>query len=130
MTFIHLLYLWWDMKIPDLVITSKDKYTIHSKQCGRNKLYTSYMPRKIILGVELIYMHMNKIQASGLKSAVVKCCVSMLDVELEITVVAHDCPRPSMPWPANLGFCYRESSIGKGKVFNRFFCIVNKQQIM
>lgn len=56
-----------------------DKYIIHSKQCGRNKLYASYTPRKIILGVELIYMHMNKIQTWGLKSAVVKWCVSMLD---------------------------------------------------
>lgn len=56
-----------------------DKYIIHSKQCGRNKIYTSYMPRKIILSVELIYMHMNKMQISGLKSAVVKWCVSMLD---------------------------------------------------
>lgn len=37
------------------------------------------MPRKIILDVELIYLHMNKIQTSGLKSAIVKWCVSMLE---------------------------------------------------
>lgn len=86
------------MKISDSLVTAKDKYTIHTKQCGRNKLYASYMPRKIILGVELIYTHMNKVQASGLKSAVVKCCVSMLDMELEILVVALDCPlRLGMP---------------------------------
>lgn len=78
MIFIHLLYLWWDMKISDSLVTVKDKYTIHSKQCGRNKLYASYMPRRIILGVELIYMHMNKIQASGLKSAVLNAVYQCL----------------------------------------------------
>lgn len=45
------------MKISDSLVTVKDKYTIHSKQCGRNKLYANYMPREIILDVELIYMH-------------------------------------------------------------------------
>lgn len=54
-----------------------DKYIMHSRQCGRNKLYTNYNPGKMILGIELIYMHMNEIQTSGLKSVVLKCCVSM-----------------------------------------------------
>lgn len=86
------------------------------------------MPIKIVLGVELINMHMDKVQASGVNSAFVKCCVSTLGVELEIVVVALDCPL--FPWHANLGCCYRESSTGKEKLFNRVFYIVNKQHIM